>query len=523
MLDRLGNRVSARTALIAVALAFAAAGTACGGSARPSTAGQRGGELVWGVSADADVIDPAPSNTALAWQLVRLPYEGLVGLDDHLKLVPELAESWRQTSPTTYVFTLRKGVKFSNGREMTVDDVVGSLDRLIDPKSASSWAGLVGIRSVAAVGTTQVKVTLAAPRTSFLAALAGAPVAVLPMKELKAGTFDPKKEMVGTGPFKVVAHSQGESWTFGRNPYYWRPGLPKVDKLTVRAMPEDTARVAALRQGTVDITTFENPDALRLLKGQPNVTTMVQSTTDFYRLDVNALSSLFRDDRLRQALALSIDRNKIKDVALGGIGRPTAAVSAPFGVCDPATLPYATPDLARAKQLVKAAGATGKTVTILTTSVVPMSAAIAQVIQKDLEPIGLKVRIQTVDIGELFKRAYSGKADFDVIVSWFAGYADPGMTPMRWNPDLTLWDKGFVRSEPQLNKLLATSTATPAGPERTTALQAVCERIARGANIIPLVTKDLVVAYRSDRVSPRIFQLDGYAVPLRQLAQFTRK
>jgi len=407
---------------------------------------------------------------------------------------------------------------------LTADDVVGSLNRLIDPKSAASWAGLVGIGGVAAVGGTQVKVTLAAPRTSFLAALAGAPVAVLPMKELKAGTFDPKKEMLGTGPFKVVAHSQNESWSFGRNPYYWRRDLPKVDKLTVRVLSDDTARVAALRQGTIDVTTFENPDSIRLLKGQPNVTTTVQSTTDFYRLDVNAKSSIFSDDRLRQALALSIDRNKIRNVALGGVGRPTAAVSAPFGVCDPATPPYATPDPARAKQLVQAAGATGKTVQILTASVIPMASPIAQVIQKDLEATGLKVRIQTVDGGELLKRGYTGKAaDFDLIVSWLAGYADPGMTPVRWNPDVTLWDKGFVRSEPELNKLLAKSLAAPAGPERTTALRAVCDRIARDANIIPLVTKDAIVAYRSDKVSAVIPKVEGYAVPLRFMAQFEVK
>ena len=97
------------------------------------------------------------------------------------------------------------------------------------------------------------------------------------------------------------------------------------------------------------------------------------------------------------------------------------------------------------------------------------------------------------------------------------------MTPVRWNPDVTLWDKGFVRSEPELNKLLAKSLAAPAGPERTTALRAVCDRIARDANIIPLVTKDAIVAYRSDKVSAVIPKVEGYAVPLRFMAQFEVK
>jgi peptide/nickel transport system substrate-binding protein len=96
------------------------------------------------------------------------------------------------------------------------------------------------------------------------------------------------------------------------------------------------------------VTTFDNPDSARLLQGQANVTTVKAATTDYYRLDVNAVTSIFRDDRLRQALSLAIDRDKIGDVAVGGTGRPTAAVALSFpGGCDPAAMPYGTPDRAR--------------------------------------------------------------------------------------------------------------------------------------------------------------------------------
>jgi peptide/nickel transport system substrate-binding protein len=516
-----------RSISLAIALTMMAAlGAACDGSAGGvPKAAKSGGELVIANPGEVNNMDPSVAIDAVAVNVLQMVFEGLVALDGN-KPVPVLAESWKQTSPTTYVFTLRKGVKFSNGREMTVDDVVGSFKRLIDPKTASFWAGQVGIKQVRADGSDQVKFTLVKPWSSFVAALAATNASILPMKELAAKTYDPKKDkLLGTGPFKVVSHLQNESWHFARNPYYWRPGLPKVDKVVVRIMPDETARMAALRNGSVDITTFENSDSLRLLKAQANVKTIVQTTTNYYRLDVNAKSSIFRDDRLRQALALSIDRNKIQNIALGGVGRPTAAVPAAFGgICDPAAMPFGTPDAQKARQLVTAAGATGKTVELISFPVVPMTPAIAQVIQRDLRAAGLNVRITSMEMGEAAKRVFSGgKVDFDASLAWYAGYGDPAMALRWWNPDLALFNKGFEKSDAELNKLIEASTETPPGPERTQVMRDACTRIAQNANVIPLVSKDTIVAYRRDQASVIIPRLEGYSIPLRRLAEFAAK
>jgi peptide/nickel transport system substrate-binding protein len=514
------------TAIVAAVLM---AGTACNtagssGAAR-SAEGDDSGAVVWGKTAEADSLDPMIAGNAMSWELLNLAYEGLLTVDG-LKVVPHLAESWTQPSPTTYLFTLRRGVKFSNGREMTVDDVVGSLQRLLDNADVAVWTGQLGkIRSVTAVGDHQVRIVLAEPRMSFPAALAGGHVLIMPMKELREGSFDPKKQLLGTGPYKVVSHTQGESWVFDRNPHYWRAGLPKVGKLTVRVMTEDAARTAALRDGSVDITTFERPDSLELLKGQAGVQTTVQSTTDYYRLDVNAKSSVFSDDRLRQALALSIDRDKIRDVALGGVGRATAAVSPSFeGLCDPSTLPLGRPDLQRAKALVDQAGATGKTVEIIAPPIFPMASPIAQVIEQNLRTIGLKARIVAMDFGEVTRRAYSGgTARFDLILSWFAGYADPAMVLTWWHPTLGGFTKSYLRPDERLGRLIDQSFSTPPGPARTGIIQQACARIAADANIIPLVSKDAIVAYRADRLDAQIPQLEGYAKPLRKIAEFSTK
>lgn len=517
-----------RTIRVAVALIMvAAASVSCGGSAgTPGSSGsaKAGGQLVWGKSADTDQLDPATAGTGFAWEIFQLTYERLVTLDDGLKPVPQLAESWEQTSPTTYVFTLRKGVKFSNGREMTADDVVGSMKRLRDPELAAAWAAQLPVKSVEATGPGQVTFTLSTPRTSFVPALAGSAAAILPIRELTAGSFDPKKELLGTGPFKVAAHVQNESWTFTRNPHYWRPGIPKVERLTARIMPEESARAAALRDGSIDVTTFETPDSTRLLKAQANVKTVVQPTTDFYRLDVNAKSSILRDERLRQAVSLSIDRGKIRDVALGGVGRPTAAVPVSFGVCDPAAMPFAAADVQKARELVEAAGGTGKTLEILTAPLIPMSSAMAQVLQQNLQAAGFKVRIVPVEVGQLIKRAYGGKkAEFDLVVSWSAGFADPAMVLSWWNPANAPFAGGYLNADPELNKLIDAGFSTAAGPERTRKLRETCARIAQNANVVPLLSKDAIVAYRSDKVSAAIPAVEGYAVPLRRLADFAAR
>ncbi len=513
-----------RGARLLLALAITAVCVACGNG--PGTdATSDGQQLVWGKPADADVLDPPAAGNATSWELLKLSYEGLVGLDDKLRIVPELAESWKQTSPTTYEFELRDGVKFSNGRELTADDVVGSLRRLVDPKTAATWAGQLGIRSVTAKGDRKVNIALVTPKTSFVAALAGSSAAILPMKELRDGTFDPKKQLLGTGPYVATAHSQNESWQFTKNPHYWRSGQPKTDRLTIRIMPDDAARAAALRAGTIDFTTFEVPDSIKLLEGQPNLKTVVQTTTDYYRLDVNARSSLFSDARLREALALSIDRDKIKNVALGGIGKPSAAVPPAFdGVCDLGAVPNGRPDPKRARDLVAAAGATGKTVEINTISLVPMSSPIAQVIQQNLQDAGLKVKIVALDIGAVMKRAYSGTAgDFDLVVSWSAGYADPAMDLAWYIPELVTFNKGFVRPDPQLNALVDKGMETSPGAERTATFRQTCARIAQNANIIPLVTKDAIIAYRTDQLTPNLLTVEGYALPLRRLAEFEVK
>jgi peptide/nickel transport system substrate-binding protein len=509
----------------ALCVAVVAALTACsghrdtGGDRDEGAKGRSGGTLVWAKPAEALTVDPARSSSSSDFQIMAPVYDTLVTVDQ-LKPVPALAKSWRQTSPVTYVFDIRPGVKFSNGREMTVDDVVGSLRRVMSPDLGSPWAGKLGIKQVAAAGTHQVKVILRSPRSTFIPALANQPASILPMKELRSGAFDPAKAMLGTGPFVVAEHLQDESWTMRRNPYYWgRPAA--VDKLLVRIIGDDAARIAALRANTVQVAMFDSPDAVRLLRNATGVKTVVQETTSYYRIDVNAITSVFRDARLRRALALSVDRNKIARAALGGVGRPSAAVAPSFtGVCDATAVPMSNPDVNEARSLVTQAGAKGKTVSIIASTANPTLAPIAQVLKQDLDAAGLNVKILQLDNGEWIKRVYNGKtADFELELSYFGNYADPAMGLSWWDPAITGFSKPWFKDDPGLNKLIGQSE-TASGAERASAIRQACAAIAAGANIIPLVTKPNIVAYRMDRVNANVQPLEVYQIPLRNIAKF---
>jgi len=176
---------------------------------------QEGPSITWGKSIEVSMIDPHTALVGSAWQLQYLVYETLVQMGDNFETLPGLAESWDTPSPTTYVFHLREGVKFSNGRPMTAADVAGSLNRIIDPGFGSWWAFQLGsVKAITATDEKTVTVELNEPFTPLLASLAASMTAILPMEEIAAGTFDPTKNMLGTGPFMVTEHQQK---TFGRS------------------------------------------------------------------------------------------------------------------------------------------------------------------------------------------------------------------------------------------------------------------------------------------------------------------
>ena len=494
-----------------------------------SQAQMQGGTIIWGKPNDVDSFDVHVSTNAVTWQVLFLAYESLVEPNEDLTgFDPLVAESWEQPSPTTYVFHIRENAKFSNGRSVTASDVVSSLNRLRSPDTASFWARQLGpVTEIVADDDRTVRIELERPYSALLAALSGVNASIIPAEELEAGTFDVTKEMLGSGPFMVTEHLQDESWTLMRNPHYWRADHPVADEIKILIIPDDAARIAALRDGRVHVANFDSPDTPALLGREENIGTVVQPTTDYYRLDVQALpdgGSAFADQRVRQAMVLGLDREAISNLALAGTGAVDYPVARAFQSAAACTgmESYQEPRSARvekARALLQEANAEGVEIGLIASPTVPVFPLIGQVISESLKDIGMNVTVEAVPRAEWLTRSFV-TGEFDMAISWFAGYSDPIMVPAWWDPEFAGWNKPFMLRDMELVGLLDEAKATPAGPARDALFTQICSIIDVQANMVPLVNKPAVVGYREDLLNVRIHPLEGFANHLKYIEEF---
>ena len=474
------------------------------GGTLPAMAGER--TISWGKPAEITGFDVHVAGTVASWEFYQIVYETLVQTDEDLGLEGRLAESWEQTSPTTYVFTLREGATFSNGRPVGTHDVIGSLERIKDPDTGSYWSPQLGdIARMEALDERTVEVELERPHPAFLPALAHITAAIIPIEELDDGSYDPASDLMGSGPFMVENHEQDEAWTFVANPHYWREGYPRADRLDVRITSDESARIAALRDGRVDFATFENPDVQQMLQNYPAIDLETQQTTNYYRLDVNALreDSPFHDRRVRQAMNLALDRDAINNFVFGGTSSVDYPVPAAFGkeACRGLDT-YALPRderLQKARALLEEAGQPNPEVELIASSANEVLVRIAQVVQQSLGDVGFRVRIAQVPTAEYLERVFTD-GDFDFSTSWLAGYTDPTMVIAWWNPEFAVWNEVFQESVPELNEALDEVKTLQDSAERDDKLARICEMIDDGANLLSLVSKIDYVAYRNDQI-----------------------
>lgn len=507
---------------IALALAMGVAGSA----SLTASSWAADNTIVWGKPGEITGYDVHVAGTVTSWEMYQMVYETLLTTDENLKLQPGLAESWEQTSPTSYVFKLRANAKFSNGRPVIAADVIGSLERIKNPETASYWSAQLGnIAKMDAPDDHTVTIELESPHPALLAALAHITAAIIPIKELKAGSFDPTKDLLGSGPYMVSEHKQDESWTLVKNPYYWQSGAPLGDRLEAPIIPDESARMAALRDGRIDFTTFGNPDTVQMLGKDANIKVISQQTTNYYRLDVNALSekSPFHDKRIRQAMNLAIDRDAINNLVFAGTTQVDYPVPAAFDkdAChDVPTYALSRDDrLKKARALLKEAGNEHPVVRLMATSADPVFGRIAQVMQQSLQEAGFTVNLDQPPMAEYLQKVFTD-GDFAMAVSWLAGYTDPTMVIAWWNPKFAVWNLAFQEEVPALSTALDEVKTMADGPERDGKLKEICGMIDDSANLLALVSKTDYIAYRSDKIELKVPARSGSSNTFQYIAKF---
>lgn len=407
-----------RILALLLALLMTAALCACGGGQSQNAAAQentgstgeavRGGEITVGISADLDTsLDPHVSSSSAGTREVLFNiFEGLMKPDTDGNLIPAIAEDHTvNETADEYAYTLRGGVRFHNGAEVTVGDVVYSLSRAAGLDTGEPLVS--DVANIAAVEPTEngVIVKLAAPDTEFNAHMT---VAIVPEGS------DPNADVVGTGPFKFVSRTPQDNIVLERFEDYW--GTPAyLDKVTLKVIEDGQTLVMSLRSGAVDMAERLEASQVAELSG---LTILEGSSNVVQALYLNHEFGPFSDLRVRQALCYAIDKNAVIDLAADGHGTPVGSSMFPAFAkyFMPELTDYYAPDTAKARELLAEAGyPDGFEFTITVPGNMPAHVDTAQVIAELLREVGVTAKINEVEWNTWLTEAYQGR-DFEATV-----------------------------------------------------------------------------------------------------------
>lgn len=401
-----------------------AAGTALT-PARLQDGGTPGGVLRVAHFADAVGLDPHIATAMTSQHVFEQVYSTIIRFNDRLEIEPDLAESWEVSEDgTSYTFRLREGVTWHNGREFTADDVKYSIDRIVS--LGGSWsARFESVSEIVVDDPRTIRFTLTEPFAPFLAILAEPKAAIVP-QEVVEEHGDLQQVMVGTGPFVFEEYRSGDQVRLVKNPEYWEEGLPYVDELVIRIMPDEVTRIAAVRSAEVDLAPLTDPISLQVVTGDQNLQILDVQLLQRHVLVLQTEVPALADPRVRQALMLATDREEIVATALAGLG----TVSGPFppGLGEwslpPEELPFYTPDLDQARALLGEAGVgDGFEVTMYASPAYSVHVPIAEILQQQWQEIGVTVNIESIEWGVLLD--HWSKGTFEILSMPYAGRTDP--------------------------------------------------------------------------------------------------
>ena len=348
---------------------------------------------------------------------------------------PDLAESWTQPNENTYVFKLRRGVRWhnkppANGREFVADDVVYTINRFLTTKGHANTHMLQSVDKVEAVDKYTVKFTLKEPSAWFLDTLASPMVVGMVNKEAseKFGDLKKPESFIGTGPWMLDSYRINQGMTLVRNPNYFIPGLPYIDRVEIFVDEDNASRTASFMAGKYDLG-WEFPGQINrtdwvqikdnLKQKRPNLKTVEFPANVMSHISMRTDQKPFSDVRVRQAMSHAIDRQGIIDAVAEGVGVYNAAV--PNALKDwalPVTqlgegAKYFKHDPAEAKRLLAAAGyPNGFPGTIcFTTYGSTVLVDSMQIILKNLKDVGIDAKLDTKEYGAYITSCFYGKFD----------------------------------------------------------------------------------------------------------------
>jgi len=399
--------------LISLMIVMAFALTACGGNQEKPSSGEQPGQssetpaaapaqvLKYGTDAEPVGLDPHTVSSTSSIRIFRQIYDTLIDVDTEMNFIPSLAESWEQPDDLTYIFKLREGVKFHNGREMTAEDVKYSFERVLNPDTAAIGKSYYdSIDSIEVVDTYTVKFTLKEPFAPFMTNLTSLYGAIVP-KEVVEENGNLMQKACGTGPFMLKEWIPDNKVILEKNPDYFVEGEPRLDAIEYYVMTDESARVAALRTGSVDVIKLP-ASSIPLVEGNADINILEYQSNDYSYVGFNLDLDKFKDVRVRQAISLAINRQEIIDLVYDGNAKVTGFVPEAMGrwAIDFQAEELYQQNIEKAKQLMAEAGYADGFETTIAVGLLDDINATGEVLQKQLEQIGIKATIQNLESGQ---------------------------------------------------------------------------------------------------------------------------
>ena len=408
---------------------------------------KQGGGIVITYKDDVATLDPAIGYDWQNWSMIKSLFDGLMDYEPGTtNLRPGLAESYEASADgLTYVFKLREGVKFHNGRVMTAEDVKYSLDRVTHPKTQSPGAGFFGsikgydaissgsaeaLEGVTVVDPQTVKIELSRPDATFLHVMALNFASVVAKEAVDAAGADFGRQPVGTGAFKLAEWTLGQRVVFERNKDFWRQGLPYLDQITFEIGQEPIVALLRLQKGEVDVPGDGIPPAkFAEVMADPAQKARVIEGGQLHTgyITMNVAIAPFDKVEVRQAVNMAINKQRITQIINNRAVPANQPLPPSMPGYDPSYEGYAF-DQAKAKELLASAGLKDGFETELFVMNTDPNPRIAQAIQQDLAAIGIKASIQSLAQANVI--AAGGEKDQAPMIwsggmAWIADFPDP--------------------------------------------------------------------------------------------------
>jgi peptide/nickel transport system substrate-binding protein len=382
-------------------------------------------------SADPDVItialDQPPTNLdprlgvdASSERLFQIMFSSLVKKDEHSAIEPDLATSWDNPDPKTYIFHLRRDVQFHDGRPLTSKDVVFTFKSILDRSVQTSKLGTFDrIETMEAPDPYTVVFKLKEVFAPFLWNLGGGVIGIIP----EGSGPDFGRHPIGTGPFVFDHYIQDQEIVLKRNEKYF-DRKAEAPILKFKIIPEAVVAALELRKGSVDIAlNVLTPDMANTVKKDSNLTLLQDEGTNYQYIAFNLTDPIFRNLQVRQAIAYAIDKDAIINYLWRGEARPATGVLPPENWAYEPNVKRYPHDVQRARHLLKESGQENLSFTYRTTND-DISRLMAAAFQQQLREAGITMNIRSTESATFFADVVAGNFQM-YSARWVGGTDDP--------------------------------------------------------------------------------------------------